>query len=190
MPYTYNLNELAVEIHFENAKWWQSPITGEPILRNKGEMICLMHSEISEAMEGVRKGLMDDKLPRRIMEEVELADTAIRVLDYAAGHGYDIMTSYDSFRSGGGEIMFGSNKADGLCKIHLAISALYVAEQPFAAAQDRVPMLLASVVAHLVDYSMRHSLDIWGAVAEKREYNLTRKDHTHEARMAPGGKAF
>lgn len=49
-----------------------------------------MHSELSEALEGERKDLMDDKLPRRRMAEVEMADTIIRILDYCAGFGYDI----------------------------------------------------------------------------------------------------
>ncbi len=50
----------------------------------------LMHSEVSEALEGARKDLMDDHLPHRKMEEVELADTLIRILDYAGGMGYDL----------------------------------------------------------------------------------------------------
>lgn len=40
-------------------------------------------SELSEAMEGHRKGLMDDKLPHRKMFEVELADALIRIFDIA-----------------------------------------------------------------------------------------------------------
>lgn len=84
------LNALAAAIHELNRKWWVSLETGEPIQRNKGEMLCLIHSEISEAMEGERKDLQDDKLPHRKMAEVELADAVIRILDYAAGHGYDI----------------------------------------------------------------------------------------------------
>jgi hypothetical protein len=53
-------------------------------------MLCLIHSEISEAMEGARKGIMDDHLPNRPMEEVELADAIIRICDYAGGFGLDV----------------------------------------------------------------------------------------------------
>lgn len=70
--------------------WWHDPATGKPKERNKGELICLMHSELSEAMEGERKNLMDDKLPHRKMAEVELADTIIRICDYSAKYGYDV----------------------------------------------------------------------------------------------------
>lgn len=64
--------------------------TGKLLNRNKGEMLCLIHSEISEAMEGERKGLMDDHLPNRPMAEVELADALIRICDYAGRFGYDL----------------------------------------------------------------------------------------------------
>lgn len=70
--------------------WHTDLDTGELIDRNKGEMLCLIHSEISEAMEGERKDLMDDHLPNRKMAEVELADTVIRIMDYAGRFGYDI----------------------------------------------------------------------------------------------------
>lgn len=83
------LNTLAGYIHNLNHKWWHDK-NGNRIERNKGELLCLIHSEISEAMEGERKSLMDDKLPRRTMAEVELADALIRILDYAAGFRYDI----------------------------------------------------------------------------------------------------
>lgn len=58
--------------------------------RNIGELLCLVHSEISEAMEGARKGLMDDKLAHRPMLEVELADAVIRIFDIGGGLGLDI----------------------------------------------------------------------------------------------------
>lgn len=90
-----NLNELARICHAANAQWWQNPATGERIERNKGELLCLIHSEISEAMEGERKGLMDDKLPHRRMAEVELADAMIRIFDYAGAFGYDLQGAFD-----------------------------------------------------------------------------------------------
>jgi len=70
--------------------WWTDLQTGEPKDRNDGELICLMHSELSEAMEGVRKNLDDDKLKHRKMVEVEMADCIVRILDYAGGRGLDV----------------------------------------------------------------------------------------------------
>jgi hypothetical protein len=46
------------------AGWYRNPINGEPIIRNVPEMLCLIHSEISEALEGYRKGLRDDHFAR------------------------------------------------------------------------------------------------------------------------------
>lgn len=73
-----------------NAGWYRNPATGEPIQRNFGEVVALMHSELSEALEAHRKGLMDDKLPHRSGIEVEFADCIIRILDTAAALGLDV----------------------------------------------------------------------------------------------------
>lgn len=54
------------------------------------QKLCLVHSEVSEAMEGHRKGLMDDKLPHRQMIEVELADAVIRIADLAGALRLDL----------------------------------------------------------------------------------------------------
>ncbi len=54
------------------------------------EKLCLSHSEVSEAMEGYRKGLQDDHLPHRSMLEVELAYAVIRIADLAGALGLDL----------------------------------------------------------------------------------------------------
>ena len=80
--------------------WWTNLSTGEDLTskgypkiqptKNVPELLCLIHSEISEAMEGHRKLLMDDKLPHRTMLEVELADAVIRIFDVAGGLSLDV----------------------------------------------------------------------------------------------------
>jgi len=70
--------------------WWTDVETGLKLERNKGELIALMHSELSEVLEGVRKDKMDDHLPHRKSEEVELADVLIRIFDYAGAYDLDL----------------------------------------------------------------------------------------------------
>lgn len=70
------------------AGWWKPGDTENALMfSNK---LCLIHSEISEAMEGDRKGCPDDKLPHRPMREVELADALIRIFDLAGAYGLDL----------------------------------------------------------------------------------------------------
>src|SRR6478736_330416 len=73
-----------------DAGWHTDINTGELKERNRAEMLMLIVSEIAEAMEGERKGLMDDKLPHRPMAEVEMADAVIRIADYCGRWGYDL----------------------------------------------------------------------------------------------------
>lgn len=86
------LRDLQAAVHQNNvdAGWWSDLTTGALKERNRGELLMLVVTEVAEAMEGERKGLMDDKLPHRPMAEVELADVVIRILDYCGGFGYDL----------------------------------------------------------------------------------------------------
>ena len=97
------IEELQSSIHQANilAGWWtdlsnnmdlaqearQGTRLGKAIVAEK---LCLIHSEISESMEGHRKGLQDDKLSHRLMLEVEMADAVIRVLDLCGALELDL----------------------------------------------------------------------------------------------------
>lgn len=76
------------------AGWYTDPKTGESIVRNFGEVVALMHSELSEALEADRKNTFDDKLPHRDGREVEFADCIIRILDTAAALGLDVAGAF------------------------------------------------------------------------------------------------
>lgn len=86
--------------------WWSDLETGERKERNKGELLCLIHSEVSEAMEGERKDLMDTHLQHRKMAEVELADMLVRGGDYAGGFGYDLAAAMIE------KLVYNQNRAD------------------------------------------------------------------------------
>lgn len=83
------------------AGWWQNIKTGVDHISHVnertelgmalvGQKLMLIVSEVSEAMEGHRKDLADDKLPHRPMIEVELADAIIRICDLAGALELDI----------------------------------------------------------------------------------------------------
>lgn len=58
------------------------------------EQFSLIHSEVSEAVEAYRRGLMDDHLPNRPGTEVELADAVIRIIKLCENwKGFDLASA-------------------------------------------------------------------------------------------------
>lgn len=97
------INDLQSEIHASNvlAGWWTDLKTGTDLAEESrqgtrlgkalvAEKLALVHSEVSEALEGHRKSLNDDKLPDRLQIEVELADAVIRILDLCGALNLDL----------------------------------------------------------------------------------------------------
>ena len=89
--YKISLEEVAALTNIQNKLHGQARDMGwHNKEREVGTLIALCHSELSEALEGARKDLMDDHLKERKMLEVELADCIIRILDMAGLYDLDV----------------------------------------------------------------------------------------------------
>lgn len=193
---TGNLITIAKTIHADNvaAGWWADLHTGESLIgkRNMGELLALVHSEISEGLEGHRKSLWDDKLPHRLMLEVELADAAIRLFDILGSMGDALtrewMTGFDAdfgdyWSHHNLEFSPKTNVGHMLANVHFMIShahATSVFDDLMFGLWGSMQAILRA--AHALD------LDLAGALIEKRAYNKVRLDHKRENRLKADGK--
>jgi hypothetical protein len=94
----FNIIAEAAHLNAINKGWWEDRHALMQVARDYSPklgvfaekavaamMTALEHSELSEGLEGIRKDLMDDKVPEFTMEEAEAADTIIRIMDRAVG---------------------------------------------------------------------------------------------------------
>ena len=157
-----NLNEMAALVHAANIKWWQNAETGEPIKRNKGELIALMHSELSEALEGEQKS-EDEPCPH-----CNFQATHYRGLELDAGHVWICGKCY---------------------KEHIGHKPNWLMDDKLPH-RKMAEVELVDCIICILDYAGAFGYDLDGAFKEKMAYNAMREDHTHEARNIAGGKQF
>jgi len=184
------INDLAHQIHVANvlAGWW--PEDADPLTKAQ-----LVLTEIAEATEGARKDLMDDHIPHRKMEEVELADTLIRVLDLGewAAFKYVGSTSYEDLQD---EVIANLDHPAGL---HFILSAhavgfgslfLKAAGCEFTAQSSFNDESYSRMIDAIIIVANIRQFDLFSALDEKLAYNNQRHDHKLEVRAAEGGKKF
>lgn len=181
MLHAEEINALAVEIHSNNKKvgWWDDPN------RCLYEVLQLVSTEIAEGTEGIRKDQMDDHLPERKMEEVELADAVIRMLDLG---GFKHLKYTNAMAMPHAWITDNCSPA----KQHLALNDLVI--QMAKAIELNQPLIMDQLYSRFLESVAKicelRGYDLMGATLEKIEYNRHRADHKRENREKDGGKKF
>jgi len=176
--------------------WWTDLKTGESLIgkRNVGEMLMLAVSEIAEAMEGHRKGKMDDKLPHRPMIEVELADCCIRLGDTSGALGFDleqaVVYDFEELQTHveSPDVCLSDNVGESLMMITRDLSL--AAQAHWDDCRETTEHWLARAILRIALLNDKLGLDVGGAITEKMAFNDNRPDHKPEARLASGGKAY
>lgn len=176
-----SLNELAKEAHQISVEhgWWDK----EPTF---GELVALMHSELSEALEEYRAGrpmvyfmdvngfVVSDMSERRGDKlegiAVELADCIIRILDWAGHEGVDMDKVLQAIEENPMGIerdienKFGDFISDMHNLLSMAYSELDVDERIY----------LCMVINYIQEAMKKSGINLDAIIREKMEYNRTR----------------
>ena len=198
-------NVLAHSIHADNvaAGWWHSLEDGRRTnllaSRNRGEMLMLCITELSEAEEANDTYARDDKLPNHMGLHVEIADCAIRILDLlgaeASLHGGDPIVTlrgkhdYMFFGQAMSEFLqFGRRGVQGdLMRIARDLSkALDDGYRKGNTQHGRY--WLSTAFYRIVALCYLDNIELFEIIEEKRAFNRQRADHKPENRIKEGGK--
>ena len=113
-----------------------------------------------------------------------------------AGWWTDLDTKQDLAKEALNNTRFGKALvAEKLCLVHSEISESMEAARK-GLMDDKlkhrkgIEVELADAVIRILDLCGALDLDLAGAIAEKLEFNASRKDHKIENRLAAGGKAY
>ncbi len=174
-----DLVKLQNEIHAQNKTvgWWDNP-------REFSTFACLFHSELSEAMEGDRKNLMDDHLPAHKMFWVELADFAIRAMDWLGhrSHGRYEYAAFTDLLSSKVRFLEYMHEQVSLCSGYMRME--------YHRTRSTGDHCIANCVTESIAYATHNGVDLLQIIAEKVEYNLHRADHKRENREKSDGKKY
>lgn len=187
-----NYDELSKDIYQQNvdAGWWDDPN------RCIYQTLQLISTEIAEATEGARKDLMDDHLPHRKMEEVELADVNIRLLDFAGRMNLSVDESFTPLAIATISEYLSTNAfTSGRC--HFIMNQLLVdlaedldGKDGYKTSPEKLEEAYTALLLMVLGYGKSKGYDIESAMFEKLDYNKKRLDHKRENRRKEGGKGF
>lgn len=177
-----------VYIHDQNVErgWWDNP-------RSFSVFTNLFHSEVSEGVEGLRRNLMDDKLPQYKNLHVELVDCFIRILDYLGHKHYTWPLKGTTLESVAP--LMESDIHFNIAQVHYLLSQAWWYSHNTLGVQPLVPdyrtqrrLAQAALLCHCI--VLRDGGDFLEILEAKVAFNKVRKDHSREARAALHGKGF
>ena len=159
-----NLKELQIEVHaLAVEKGWHDNERSVP------ELLCLVHSEVSEALEAYRvRGLeswhRDDGKPEGVASE--LADVVIRLLDMSEHCDVELSVLGVVI---GTQLRENMTVPEMLCVIHD-----HICDIPWVTFGNEFTGTMCVAWSHVFIVAKYLNIDLASAILEKHEYNKTR----------------